>query len=618
MPPQSNPTTVASGVEPLLTLRFEGRPNAELTKWELSHPNSHSTLGAPRRPIVVERSDLRPLREGKLALLSFLLLGKLWSVLDGGSQRSEFFWEGRARSPANSLYDTLHGSKQGWVDAWFGYAPSGGPDGSTRDVVKRLAGLLITPSKFRNQTARGEVFYQFRSMLTTNTSKYAFHRDAAPYTPLRLSDLIIEWGPGSDDSIVDPEMLLSLALAALAQGDWALNSRENIPRQLGLPDALRRWLEAPQLKKNFSPTTPTPITLPDEKRKVRVDAYQITKIKAETENIRMAVKLHVFDHLKEVSNEEKRELVHALELALGLHEVAGEETGSVLLTILLSRAQAVQLAEAINAGQFDRFGLGAITITAATDVSRNEPKTLYSQYWLCTSTGMPRKSKKTQRAQRTRRETVHSSLDLHATGRALAEYYTHKFNKPIPNDLAEQISKGLATGFYRAPPGRGEEVVQEAVVRFIARTKSLDPPHGVRAYFAQFGSFVAFELISNESRKDRELAPSRTPLSRNLVAPRAGEPISRVIHAESTSLVLEAIDRLSARHRRILLGRIRGAAIEAIAVELRINVKTVRGEYRRAVKVLRSLLVQMGVGLDDFSPVHPSPFFWPPPREVDE
>ena len=411
MPPSPDPRTTEVGSTQLLTLRFEGRPQPVFTKWDFSHPNAHNGLGAPRRPIVVERSDLLPLREGKLALVSFLLLGKLWWEIDGGSRNAEFFWDGQANTPANSLYDTLHGSKQGWVDGWFGYAPPGGPDGSTRDVVKRLAGLLIAPSKFRSQTPKRVVIYQFKSSLVTNPSRYAFHSNTAPYMPLRPTDLSVEWGPDSEDSITDPELLLSLALATLSKGNWSIESREHLAGRLGLPESLRRWLEAPRRKRPRTASSPPPvIPAPNEKLpKARVSVTQLTEIRASTDKLRLVAKLRAFDHMKDVSLEEKRELIYALEEALGLHEVAGDENGSVWLTLLLSRSQAEQLADAINAGQFDRFGIGNISFEEPEQVIPPDPPLPYPGRWPRTASQLPREPSPLRRARRQRQRRYTST-----------------------------------------------------------------------------------------------------------------------------------------------------------------------------------------------------------------
>jgi DNA-directed RNA polymerase specialized sigma24 family protein len=589
-----------------------------LTKWDFSHPNAHNGLGTPRRPIVVERSDLLPLREGKLALVSFLLLAKLWWEIDGGSRTGEFFWDGQANTPANSLYDTLHGSKQGWVDGWFGYAPPGGQDGSTRDVVKRLAGLLIAQSKFRSETAKCVVFYQFKSALVTNPRRYAFHSNTAPYTPLRPMDVSIEWGPHLEESITDPDLLLSLALTTLSKGSWSIETREHVAARLGLPESLRRWLEAPRRNRPRPASATAPvIPLPDEKlQKARVAVKQLTEIRASTENLRLVAKLRVFEHMKDVSLREKRELIYALEEALGLHEVAGDEKGSIWLTLLLSRSQAEQLASAVNAGQFDRYGITEILFEWPLEVAPPDPPFPYPERWPRTASQLPREIPSRQRA---RRELQHQYAsapppDFASMGRGLASHFEQRLGLKETRDLADQISHGLAIVFQRAWPdgSRADDVVQETAIRLLdyINSEKLVLIDGVAAMVATIGLRVGTDLWRRERSGKRQPPGGLLPLSRHLVDPGADNPEARAIHRESLTLVQSAIERLTSPQRDVVLRRFRGASFEAIEEELRISPPSARTTYSRALNSLRLILADMGVGSEDFSFIQPPTFPW--------
>jgi hypothetical protein len=352
---------IDSGTSQALVLRFEGRKAPNLIQWDFEHPNSFDGRGQPRGGTLVDRSELRPLLVGKLSLISFLLLSKLWDeIRDKSASQGDFFWEGAPSTPANTLWELLHKEKQGWVVRWFGYAPPGAHDGSRDSVAKLLATVLIKPQSIGSRKPKDSENRLFMSRLIGDPDVYVFDKNVK-FSPLRPGDIQIEWESCDESPVTDPDRVLALTLSALAQGTWKITTRQQLRDCLRLPESLIRWLGRPVSRIAPDPVKPPADTEPAGAfKRARVSLNHFTMLAFETENIQVEVQLRAYGDRPQVSSQERKELIAVLESYLGKFEISAENRGSLTLTLALSKSQASMLATVTNEGLLDAFAIDRI------------------------------------------------------------------------------------------------------------------------------------------------------------------------------------------------------------------------------------------------------------------
>ncbi|MFC4783849.1 sigma-70 family RNA polymerase sigma factor [Nocardioides sp. MAHUQ-72] len=142
------------------------------------------------------------------------------------------------------------------------------------------------------------------------------------------------------------------------------------------------------------------------------------------------------------------------------------------------------------------------------------------------------------------------------------------------------------TGQDRA---RAEDVVQETLLRAWRHFPNLDESHGsVRAWLFT----VARNIVIDEWRTKR----SRSELAVADV-PEAVDPVDHTDQLLLSWMVAEALTRLSPEHRAVLLEcYYRGLPVAEAARRLGIPEGTVKSRTHYALRALRLVLEEMGVG----------------------
>jgi RNA polymerase sigma-70 factor (ECF subfamily) len=136
---------------------------------------------------------------------------------------------------------------------------------------------------------------------------------------------------------------------------------------------------------------------------------------------------------------------------------------------------------------------------------------------------------------------------------------------------------------------RAEDVVQETLLRTWRNRSVLDsPPPAVRAWlFRVARNIVIDEWRSRRSRKELPVAD----------VPELAEPVDSTDQLLLSWVVAEALTKLSAEHRAVLLEcYYRGRPVAEAAERLGVPQGTVKSRTHYALRALRLALEELGVG----------------------
>lgn len=136
---------------------------------------------------------------------------------------------------------------------------------------------------------------------------------------------------------------------------------------------------------------------------------------------------------------------------------------------------------------------------------------------------------------------------------------------------------------------RAEDLVQETLLRAWRHPEALDPQRGsVRAWLFTTARNLAIDAWRRRSVRVGEVITDELP-----EAPEAVDETDRAVEAWT---VAEALGRLSAAHREVLVECFyRGRSVAEAAARLGIPPGTVKSRIHYALRSLRLILAEMGV-----------------------
>lgn len=136
---------------------------------------------------------------------------------------------------------------------------------------------------------------------------------------------------------------------------------------------------------------------------------------------------------------------------------------------------------------------------------------------------------------------------------------------------------------------RAEDLVQETLLRAWRHPEALDPQRGsVRAWLFTTARNLAIDAWRRRSVRVGEVITDELP-----EAPEAVDEADRAVEAWT---VAEALGRLSAAHREVLVECFyRGRSVAEAAARLGIPPGTVKSRIHYALRSLRLILAEMGV-----------------------
>lgn len=140
---------------------------------------------------------------------------------------------------------------------------------------------------------------------------------------------------------------------------------------------------------------------------------------------------------------------------------------------------------------------------------------------------------------------------------------------------------------------RTEDVVQEVILRVWRQAPQVS---SMRAYLLQSTRNLLVDMHRASSRRVVEVSEDRGDDSHARIDPRSTNPVVEIERALDQMLVEEALARLHADHRAVVVALYyeRLTVVEA-AIALRVPVGTVKSRSFYAIRSLRAILDEMGV-----------------------
>lgn len=140
---------------------------------------------------------------------------------------------------------------------------------------------------------------------------------------------------------------------------------------------------------------------------------------------------------------------------------------------------------------------------------------------------------------------------------------------------------------------RVEDVIQEVILRVWRQAPEVV---SMRAYLLQATRNILIDMHRAAGRRVVEVAADRDDDSRARLDPRAANPAAAIDHALDQILVEDALARLQADHRAVIIALYyrRHTVTEAAAL-LGVPPGTVKSRAFYAVRSLRAILDEMGV-----------------------